>query len=470
MFASGRWFCTAALASFALLAGTATLAQAQPGRSAFYSYTPINPNPSLFFPSTTLQQSAYNLSVGARAASNIPPYLLGYNPYQAGYGAPYIPAVSGYGYNPALTAGYGYGGYGGYNPVLSTAYNPYLASPYLGTNPGLVGGPSLSTTPGYGTPGYSPTLSTTPNYTGSPSSYGGGSYYGDYSDAASINSIANLTNATAQYEVTMGKARLVQEEVTRSRLLTRRLIQEEAERELKNRPNHEEVHQKEIENSINRARHDPPIAELLSGKSLNDLLNHLKNQHAKSFRGAKVSLEDIDLSLVNVGPANEVGNIGLVKNLKQGDKLGWPSALMGDAYAEPRGKLDSRLPNAVSQLRIQKNVPDGDLRDLEDSVKQMMDTLNANIGDLSPSQYISSKRFLNLVQDSINAMKAPGAINYFNGTWVAKGRNVAELVDHMRDKGLQFTAATPGSEATYRALHSQFITFDATMTLIEVKK
>ncbi len=399
-----------------------------------------NPNPYIA-PGVTLQQYAYNVATLGRAYLNIPPYLLGYNPYQSG------------GYAQAPLA---------YNPGLSTTYNPYVGNPYMGASG--YGGPTLSTTPG--APGYDPSLSTYPGG----SNYGGYNPYG-YNDptAQLANGVANLTSATAQYYVTIQRARLVQEEVTRSRLETRRKILEQAERERAMQPNPEVERQKDIENSLVRARNDPPLTELLSGKTLNDLLNNLEKQQAKNFRGPNVPLDEIDLTQINVGPGNEAGNIGLVRNLKQGDKLTWPVAVRGEAYAEAREKLDARLPGAVSLLRTQKPLGDGDIRDLEDSAKKMIETLNANIGDLSPTQYITAKRFLSQLTDAISAMKSPGAMNYFNGVWVAKSKNVAELVNYMKEKGLRFNAASPGGDAAYRALYFAFITYDANMTLIATK-
>ena len=461
MFISGRRFCTALLASLVVLAPTVATAQVRhiyPSGMPNYAPVTVNPNPYIA-PGVTLQQYAYNVSTTARAYSNIPPYLLGYNPY---------PSMVAPGYNPAMSAYGGSPGYSPYTPSLSTGYNPYATSPYLTTNPGMTGGPSLSTTPGYGTGGYDNSLTTNP-YTSNPYNGYNNNSGSDPYGAAALRGVADLTNATAQYQVTMIRARLMQEELTRSRLATRRLIQEEIDRERRNIPNPEESRQKDLENSLSRARRDPPMTEILSGKSLNDLFNNLATQQAKGFRGPNVPLDEVDLTQLNLSPGDESGNIGLLKNLKQGDKLGWPTVLTGDGYTEARDKLDARLPDAVSRLRTQKPVPDSDVRDLEDSVKKMTENLNSSIGDLSPTQYITGKRFLNLVQDAITAMKSPGAINYFNGTWVAKGKNVAELVNYMKEKGLKFAAATPGGDATYRALHHAMIAYDANMTLIATK-
>jgi hypothetical protein len=339
-----------------------------------------------------------------------------------------------------------------------------VGSPYLATGGygGGYGGPTLTTTPGYGGGGYDPSLATNP-YT-NPYSY-------SWQDPNSqvINSVANLQQSTAQYYQGIQRARLLQEDVTRSRLETRRK-QDEFDRETREKEIAAALDRpaKEQEAKLNRARHDPSLTDILSGKSLNDLLVHLQTQQGKGFRGPKVDVDGIDLSLINVTRGS--GNIGLVKNLKQGDKLTWPAVLLVEVYADPRTKLDARLIDAVNKLRVQKVVPVEDITALEESLKQMVETLNASINDLSPTQYITAKRFLGMVQDAITAMKDPGAANYFNGKWVAKGKNVAELVNNMGVEGLTFAAATPGGEGPYRALHQAFVAYDANMTLISAPK
>jgi hypothetical protein len=456
MLASGR-FCTAAIASVAMLAASASLAPAQV--RVFNHFYPgiINPatgiagNP-MIAPGLTLQQYAYNVRTIGNAYSSFPPYMYGYNPYPS----------------PIYTSGPiypTYGGYGGYgNPYLSTGYspyggNPYMGNPYLTASPGY-GGPSLSTVPGYGA-GYDNSLSTNP-YAYNPY------YYNQDPSSQIINSVANLQTSTAQYYQGIQRARLLQEDVTRSRIETQRKQDEYARERRAHELTSEDIRQKEQEISLSRARRDPPLADVLSGKALNDLLVHLETQQSKGFRGNKVDLDEIDLSLINV--ANGAGNIGLVKNLKQGDKLAWPTVLLEKVYADPRDKLDARLLAAVNLLRIQKPVPPEDISDLEDSLKKMVDTLNASINDLSPTQYITAKRFLSQVQDAITAIKAPGAVNYFNGQWVAKGKKVAELVDYMKAQGLSFAPATPGGEGAYRALHQGLVAYDANMTFISAPK
>jgi hypothetical protein len=113
-----RGFALAAVLSLGVLAFSSNTAHAQrrvpyiPPLSSYINYNPyITPN-------MTLNQYAYNMAVLGQAYSNVPPYLLGYNPY---------PQVINYG--PVFRT-YGYPSLTGYNPYFSYPYNPYLGYYY----------------------------------------------------------------------------------------------------------------------------------------------------------------------------------------------------------------------------------------------------------------------------------------------------------------------------------------------------
>jgi hypothetical protein len=444
------------------LVAVAVCASATPAQAQYYSpfyrpgvmpgFSPINTNPFVA-PGVTLQQYAYNRSVMTQAAYGMYPYQPGFSPvlYQsalAAYAAPnYVSPAAPY-YAPTT-----------YNPYLSTVGNPYTTNPYLGATGayGSYGSPNLSTTPGTGT--YDTSLSTGYN----PNGYGYPNYGVDPYGSA-LRGVADLTNATAQYQVTVQRARLLGEEVTRSRLETRRRIIEEAERERKMIPTPEEIRGREQQSDLDRARREPPVTEIFSGKSLNTLLAALATAQGKGLRGPNVPLDEIEMNLINVAPAGENGNIGLVRNIKDKGDLAWPTTLQAEPFKEAREAIEARLVPAVGTLRGGNPVGEGVIKDLDAYLQKLMETLNNNINDLSPSQYIQAKRYLNQVQDAITAMKSPKAVNYFNGEWSPKGKNVAELVHNMKEKGLRFAPAAPGNESAYRALHHAMAAYDANMT------
>jgi hypothetical protein len=85
---------------------------------------------------------------------------------------------------------------------------------------------------------------------------------------------------------------------------------------------------------------------------------------------------------------------------------------------------------------------------------------------MAPSQYVEGRRYLNQVEDAVRALEDPNVANYFNQNWVPKGKNVAELIKFMADKGLVFAPAVQGDTDSYRALYHLLQAFDAGMATV----
>jgi hypothetical protein len=354
---------------------------------------------------------------------NIPPYALGYNPYPS-------PIIS---TGPLMPWG------GGYSSALSSYGNPYTGGAALSTNP-VSSAYDASLSPGYSNP-----------YTGWGSIYTPEQGY--------LYGAADVTNANAQYQLTLQRARLVQNEVTNKQLDLRRRLIEEAQWERKQMPDAATMIAKENQSNLDRARTQATLTDIWSARALNDLLAHLIDQQGKGNRGPSVPLDDDLLKHINV-TAGTGGNVGLLRN---GGKLQWPASLQGPAFAEVRERLDKRLPDAVQQLGFNNPVDRGTLTDIRAEVEKANAILDQRLADMTPTEFLEAKRFLNQLSDAVRAIQDPNASKYFTQQWVAKGKNVAELVDWMRNNGLKFAPAVPGDEAAYRALHHAMVAYDASM-------
>jgi hypothetical protein len=368
---------------------------------------------------------AYNLALANGLSGNL------YNPIGIGtvppiYASPYLYNSF---YNPAL---YGGGGYGG---------NPYAAS--LTTNPGTSA--SLSTT------------------WGDPTSYGPWSNpyvpswdpWGGY-----LSGQANLVSALANSTVTVQRARLVQEEVFRSQLDTRRKIWEEARYERMNLMNSEQVRLSNMQSALERARRDPPLSEVWSGQSLNDLFRHIAEQQGKGIKGPNVPLNEDMLKHINltVGPGS--GNLGLLKN-----DLKWPAPLMRPEFDASRKSLDAQIPAALKQAKDGR-VTGGLMTDIRNEVQKMNDTLRRLVDDMAPGDYIEAKHYLNMLSESVKALGSPNVANFFNDKWAPRGKTVYDLVENLtrgEAQGLSFAPAAPGDEWAYRALLFALRDYDAGM-------
>jgi hypothetical protein len=304
------------------------------------------------------------------------------------------------------------------------------------------------------------TITSTPfGYTQSPNGSGYGGYNSYYPDPAGgyLRGVADLTKANSQYQVTIQQARLVQSQADMSKLDVRRRIFDEARYERMMTPSPEEVRVAEMTAALNRARREPPLGEIWSAKALNDLFLYLASQQAKGVRGPNISLDEDMLKRINL-TSGVGGSIGI---LKDGGKLQWPLPLQNKEFDESRKRMDGYTVELVKGLKF-NNAPDvATLKDMQADLKRLNDSLTKNVGDLSPTQFIEAKRYLNHLEDAIKALQDPNVGNFFTQKWSAKGKTVAELIKHMSDQGLRFAPAAPGDEPSYRGLYQAFNAFDA---------
>jgi hypothetical protein len=291
--------------------------------------------------------------------------------------------------------------------------------------------------------------------------------YGSYGTQLMLNpyegyltGAASLTTANAQYQLTIQQARLVREQAVQEHYRTRRAMMEQAEWEMAHRPDPEKIRQAALERELDRARHDPPSTEIWSGRSLNSLLRTLIVRQGQGLRGPDVPLNEDTLKSVNLTAGNTRGNIGLLKG--NGDPQ-WPKPLRGEAFKETREELNRHLKQAANTVQLNRAPNASTLNDLQADLKKLQNALDANTGALSEDQYVEARRHLRLLSNTIAALKDPNVSNYLNGAWTPRGKNVAELVQFMRDTGLWFAPATTGDEAAYTALHQALAAFDAGM-------
>jgi hypothetical protein len=275
-----------------------------------------------------------------------------------------------------------------------------------------------------------------------------------------LQGAASVTKANAQYQLTIQQAKLVREQARQESLKTRRAMMEQAEYEWAHRPDPEKIRQEALRRELDRARVSPPLTEIASGRSLNALLRHLIAQQGQGVRGPNVPLSEDNLKAINLTSGDTRGNVGL---LKDNGNLQWPPSLNGEAYKDAREDLSRHMKDAFRTVQLNRNPDESTLNDLQADLKKMHDTLDQHISALSPDQYVEARRYVRLLGDTITALRDRNVINYLNGAWTPKGRNVAELVQFMRDKGLWFAPAAPSDQSAYTALYHAMAAFDASM-------
>ncbi len=327
----------------------------------------------------------------------------------------------------------------------------------FGLNPlaglGIYGGAGLSG-------GSLASLYANPNGTGAlaNNAYGGtsgqnpyGTYYED-PFGAFLRGGASVIDSQGRLMVNQQQAFLLREQVRGDRAASDRKIFDEYVYERQKTPTAEEERRRLQSQAVQRARNNPPVTEIWSGRALNDILKDLQKQplgrDSASLRISPLSLDEDGLKHINV--TKGTGNIGLLKN--EG-RLHWPVALTGSDYAEQRERLSALAQEAVRQAEFNSRVDAATTRQMAAGVDKLRDQLRRKGRDLSAAEYIEAKSFVNDFDDAITALRQEDVGNHFAGRYVLKATTIAELIKYMTEHGLQFAPALPGDRAAYAVLH-----------------
>lgn len=271
---------------------------------------------------------------------------------------------------------------------------------------------------------------------------------------AQYNGIANMTLAYGQYIQDYQKGRLMNEEIVRSKILTRRQLIEEWRYEQSLVPKAEDIRRVELERDLARASKQAPIGEILSGKSLNVLLTHLKQFHGNQKRGPVIPTSEETLAQINVSTKHG-RNIGAIKT----GKVIWPIALRDENFTKFREKFDTNLEDAVNRAKINGRVDLPLLKDLDLSRRGLDETLDKIATDMSMAQYMEAKRTLGVLAEGVRALEDPDVANYFNRKYEVRGKTISDVVDYMDREGLIFVASVPGSEGAYRTMYAWMLSY-----------
>jgi hypothetical protein len=185
-------------------------------------------------------------------------------------------------------------------------------------------------------------------------------------------------------------------------------------------------------------------AEVYSGKALNHLLAELR-RIARDGVFPDLPLAEAVLARVNLGTKP-----GGIRVLRDG-RLLWPAALAEERFARERRRLDLLLPSAVRLARSWGRLDPDVYEPLGPALKQLDKRLMEEVADMTPSEYIESKRYLNALEAGIQSLRRPDAGSPFSLESSARGRSVAELLNYLAGRSLHVAPALEGDEAAYLA-------------------
>ena len=356
------------------------------------------------------------LPLSAQAQIQMAPNLAGANPYNTGVAAPG-------GGNAFFNRPFAGGGGGG-NPYTGSGSMTSVQLPFGGAGGFYANNPYIMPYTNYGEAG------------------------GFLIGASSvIDSSGKLMLSTQQ-------ARLMNEQVKREKLNTRRALIEEWLWERNNLPTLQDELERIQKLSLRRMQNDPPLTEITAGQALNELLTDIQRKF--SVQGPEITLNEEMLRKVNVTPAGKGANLGALKN---DGVLAWPIALKNRNFNREREALNDLAKVAFNQAS-KGQVDAAVINQMNDSVDRMLGDLAGNIREMGPSKYIEAKRFLSDLKDAARGLERTDVANFFNNKYAARGKTIADLAKNMTRDGLKFAPAMPGDEAAYVALHRLLAAYD----------
>jgi len=274
-----------------------------------------------------------------------------------------------------------------------------------------------------------------------------------------LTGASQVISAQGQFMNDQQRAKLTQQQVEQAKADTRRHVFDERRYELANTPTQQEERERLQALELRRVLRTPNQVEIWSGAALNTIFDNAKDKQGQGIKGPEVPLDSsvvLKLSVTN-------GTGGNVALFKDGDgKLEWPLPLLDSAYEGPRQELDRLVAEVVKQAKtgqFDRTL----LPKIEQYTKMLRGLLADHINDMSPSDNIGSRRYLGYIDSATQAMKDPSALNYFNGTWAARGKTVDELVKNMTLQGLRFAPAAPGNESAYTVTYAALAAYDGSL-------
>jgi hypothetical protein len=102
--------------------------------------------------------------------------------------------------------------------------------------------------------------------------------------------------------------------------------------------------------------------------------------------------------------------------------LQWPPPLTGLEFKDSRERLAKLVEDAVGPGELDNPVEAGKLEAMRTELARLNATLSRDIGKLSPAEYVEARRFLDRLEDAVQGLEDPRAVNYFNGNEIAHAK------------------------------------------------
>jgi hypothetical protein len=276
--------------------------------------------------------------------------------------------------------------------------------------------------------------------------------YDAFGPGATMWGQAQVMQASGQLGIQQEQARQERQKYYQDKLQTRKMAFDLAAYEKANTPSFTEEQEKNIMLQVRRVMNQASNAEIKRGDTLNLLMPYIRALNDQGVYAPPTPINPAMLKSVNV----RVGAGPSIGMLRDAGRLQWPLMLKGPTQQ----KLDKAINQAVSQA-ANGTLEASTYTSIVSMVQQLLDESRKKFykDEITSSTFLSNQAYLESLQDSLKVLKQPDAMQYFDGTFTARGSSVPELVDNMSDAGLRFAPASPGADAPYFSLHNSFVSY-----------
>jgi hypothetical protein len=271
---------------------------------------------------------------------------------------------------------------------------------------------------------------------------------------------AKALDAQGGFLKSLEEAERMHEQVRQERLVTRRREIEQWMWERDHLPTLADNQERARRYQVLQAQKAPPVAEILSGKSLNNLLQDCQILQGKGFAGPAIPLDAAAVQHVNVRTVGSSGNPGLLR----GARLAWPPLLAQDGFKADREHIEALMAHAKQQAgspAVQDTTRE--LSDAVNKVEEQVTDLVSRTETVSPNEAIKARRFLKELRDTLAVLREPNARNYVTGAYTAQGNSADALVRYMTEHNLVFAPAANGTDDGYVAVHRALASYSAAL-------
>ena len=196
-------------------------------------------------------------------------------------------------------------------------------------------------------------------------------------------------------------------------------------------------------------------AEIASGEALNHIVVGIVAAEKKG-KSASAFLPPNLLSQLRFTGSNAADAVNM---LRQVGGLQLPAAFDVDAFARLKPELEKDLAAAAAPVLLGKPADFNKVAKLEADAVKARAALDPVTRTLEFEDATAARRFLNQLDATVAALKAPNTSGLIDPKWATEGTSVADLVKHVVKNKLLFGPAPKGEEDAYIALHRGLATY-----------